>query len=118
MLFVFFFFFFFLMIRRPPRSTRYETLFPYTTLFRSRQRAVPDGDVAVLESGLRDGGGPERLRLHRFAQVDHHLAPRALQSGEMLERGLAARYDAVTRLARVGHAVDGVEQLAHRRHRG
>src|SRR6266496_5299157 len=30
--FVFFFFFFFLMIRRPPRST----LFPYTTLFRSR----------------------------------------------------------------------------------
>src|SRR6266404_7082631 len=32
-----FFFFFFLMIRRPPRST----LFPYTTLFRSRAR-VPD----------------------------------------------------------------------------
>src|SRR6516225_11230586 len=30
----FFFFFFFLMIRRPPRST----LFPYTTLFRSRTR--------------------------------------------------------------------------------
>src|SRR5216683_4993355 len=32
MVFFFFFFFFFLMIRRPPRST----LFPYTTLFRSR----------------------------------------------------------------------------------
>src|SRR6266513_3309585 len=31
------FFFFFLMIRRPPRST----LFPYTTLFRSRDRSVP-----------------------------------------------------------------------------
>src|SRR3546814_3761897 len=29
-------FFFFLMIRRPPRSTRTDTLFPYTTLFRSR----------------------------------------------------------------------------------
>src|SRR3546814_1873364 len=28
--------FFFLMIRRPPRSTRTDTLFPYTTLFRSR----------------------------------------------------------------------------------
>src|SRR3546814_12522158 len=26
------------MIRRPPRSTRTDTLFPYTTLFRSRQR--------------------------------------------------------------------------------
>src|SRR5210317_2555191 len=29
--------FFFLMIRRPPRSTPYPTLFPYTTLFRSLQ---------------------------------------------------------------------------------
>src|SRR3546814_9648293 len=32
---VFFVLFFFLMIRRPPRSTRTDTLFPYTTLFRS-----------------------------------------------------------------------------------
>src|SRR3546814_15106312 len=31
--------FFFLMIRRPPRSTRTDTLFPYTTLFRSSVRA-------------------------------------------------------------------------------
>src|SRR3546814_5179300 len=31
----FFYVFFFLMIRRPPRSTRTDTLFPYTTLFRS-----------------------------------------------------------------------------------
>src|SRR3546814_18305021 len=30
---------FFLMIRRPPRSTRTDTLFPYTTLFRSVRRA-------------------------------------------------------------------------------
>src|SRR3546814_2398418 len=34
---------FFLMIRRPPRSTRTDTLFPYTTLFRShRWRTVGD----------------------------------------------------------------------------
>src|SRR3546814_12414503 len=32
-------FFFFLMIRRPPRSTRTDTLFPYPTLFRSRTTA-------------------------------------------------------------------------------
>src|SRR3546814_8997404 len=32
---------FFLMIRRPPRSTRTDTLFPYTPLFRSGR--VPDG---------------------------------------------------------------------------
>src|SRR3712207_46894 len=35
--------FFFLMIRRPPRST----LFPYTTLFRSREGAMVAGAVAV-----------------------------------------------------------------------
>src|SRR3546814_7317982 len=35
--------FFFLMIRRPPRSTRTDTLFPYTTLFRSRPG---DGEFA------------------------------------------------------------------------
>src|SRR3546814_16201921 len=34
------FVFFFLMIRRPPRSTRTDTLFPYTTLFRSSVDAV------------------------------------------------------------------------------
>src|SRR3546814_15595182 len=34
-LFLLLYCFFFLMIRRPPRSTRTDTLFPYTTLFRS-----------------------------------------------------------------------------------
>src|SRR3546814_18759349 len=33
---------FFLMIRRPPRSTRTDTLFPYTTLFRSDGRGAAD----------------------------------------------------------------------------
>src|SRR2546425_5910509 len=37
-----FFFFFFLMIRRPPRST----LFPYTTLFRSRRVIVETGQLS------------------------------------------------------------------------
>src|SRR3546814_15359161 len=36
------FIFFFLMIRRPPRSTRTDTLFPYTTLFRSPAARVAD----------------------------------------------------------------------------
>src|SRR3546814_3645600 len=34
------YYFFFLMIRRPPRSTRTDTLFPYTTLFRSALPAI------------------------------------------------------------------------------
>src|SRR3546814_6032697 len=39
-------FFFFLMIRRPPRSTRTDTLFPYTTLFRSAVGADEGMDLA------------------------------------------------------------------------
>src|SRR3546814_20624480 len=38
---------FFLMIRRPPRSTRTDTLFPYTTLFRSRLRNAPHRTLAL-----------------------------------------------------------------------
>src|SRR3546814_14270486 len=41
---------FFVMIRRPPRSTRTDTLFPYTSLFRSASRLPFDGTEAV--SGL------------------------------------------------------------------
>src|SRR3546814_13583869 len=37
---------FFLMIRRPPRSTRTDTLFPYPTLFRS-SRGAPAGETAL-----------------------------------------------------------------------
>src|SRR3546814_13673957 len=46
--------FFFLMIRRPPRSTRTDTLFPYTTLFRSSGK-VP---CAIHVSPEALGGGP------------------------------------------------------------
>src|SRR3546814_17340998 len=40
------------MIRRPPRSTRTDTLFPYTTLFRSER----DADVRAKLRGVRAGG--------------------------------------------------------------
>src|SRR3546814_2581649 len=39
---------FFLMIRRPPRSTRTDTLFPYTTLFRSHRRI----DIGIAAADL------------------------------------------------------------------
>src|SRR3546814_13710939 len=43
-----FFLFFFLMIRRPPRSTRTDTLFPYTTLFRSIVTPIVTSLVAAV----------------------------------------------------------------------
>src|SRR3546814_13698132 len=56
---------FFLMIRRPPRSTRTDTLFPYTTLFRSRR-----------------GGG----RQGHDADAGHDRLPRA-RGGVVLQPG-------------------------------
>src|SRR5436190_1422211 len=80
-------------------------------------RAVPHGDVSVLESGLYDRLGPfERLGLHPLADVDHHLAPRALQCREVLEGGLSASHDSGDRLRGVGDAGDGIEELAHGKH--
>src|SRR3546814_7600078 len=67
------------MIRRPPRSTRTDTLFPYTTLFRSlehlfvrpfgRER-LPGAHLAELRApvalaGLREAGVEEGGELHR-----------------------------------------------------
>src|SRR3546814_10222639 len=41
---------FFLMIRRPPRSTRTDTLFPYTTLFRSKCSSSPPTATSACTS--------------------------------------------------------------------
>src|SRR3546814_19920195 len=58
--------FFFLMIRRPPRSTRTDTLFPYTTLFRSAafdEGAYRHGDLTPVYFGsaLKDFGVAELI---------------------------------------------------------
>src|SRR3546814_1507055 len=60
--------FFFLMIRRPPRSTRTDTLFPYTTLFRS--------DIAAL--------GHQHDAQILGALVAHILQDRQLLVGDQL----------------------------------
>src|SRR3546814_3084160 len=62
------------MIRRPPRSTRTDTLFPYTTLFRSdparavlpvdRDDAQPDRDRRAAAVRRIDGGGADRSEEH------------------------------------------------------
>src|SRR3546814_1112855 len=53
---------FFLLIRRPPRSTRTDTLFPYTTLFRSARlcRSVPCG----RDRGARPRDDPRHAAAH------------------------------------------------------
>src|SRR6266404_8858971 len=55
---MYFFFFFFLMIRRPPRST----LFPYTTLFRSRRPRGSAPSTGHDARGTEDADGAEHRR--------------------------------------------------------
>src|SRR3546814_4223805 len=50
------------MIRRPPRSTRTDTLFPYTTLFRSQRRTLGQRNAGPTGNDLHHGVERRRLR--------------------------------------------------------
>src|SRR3546814_12965336 len=60
------------MIRHPPRSTRTDTLFPYTTLFRSRET-------------------PLKTRSHPRAVVDHHVDRRHVEAQQCVKLSLTNR---------------------------
>src|SRR3546814_12019915 len=92
------------MIRRPPRSTRTDTLFPYTTLFRSLREHGPE----VLD--------PHRLvALERRVEVRHHADQPAAARSVGLQRGRGGLFVAGAERARptvvelVAGAVSGEE---------
>src|SRR3546814_5265284 len=58
------------MIRRPPRSTRTDTLLPYTTLFRSACAAGKGPAVLVNVSGFKDRAGRMKLELYPATEAD------------------------------------------------
>src|SRR3546814_20082433 len=61
-IFSFYYLYFFLMIRLPPRSTRTDTLFPYTTLFRSYCNAVHQLLTRITADRAIELERPELLR--------------------------------------------------------
>src|SRR3546814_4505770 len=67
---------FFLMIRRPPRSTRTDTLFPYTTLFRSRgsYRRIDRYGCSLHEGRTDLASGGARNRLCSRARSEEHTS--------------------------------------------
>src|SRR3546814_14974278 len=83
------------MIRRPPRSTRTDTLFPYTTLFRS--------------SGALEGDDLGAVLLGQLAVVDGALDAAHRHAGEILPLGEAALGQDVG----AGGVVAGVDDLHH-----
>src|SRR3546814_4937925 len=88
--------FIFLMIRRPPRSTRTDTLFPYTTLFRS---GAVDLDIA-------DRGDAARARSHVA------LVRVRRDRGRADQRRLADARQPAARISRAGHP----DRVAARHH--
>src|SRR3546814_8170593 len=121
------------MIRRPPRSTRTDTLFPYTPLFRSLgiaakrdsgEHARPQPAVPV---GQLDPHGERAAVGLRGRQDRDHPAGEAL-AGEARQRGAGILADPDIARARFGHRgiePDGAEpaylgeRLAHgERHAG
>src|SRR3546814_3938124 len=84
------------MIRLPPISTRTDTLFPYTTLFRSaehRRQRVAQADARARWRTIRAAGG--------VADAAHRLAHAA-------EAGLAGKGTGLAEPADVGHHQAGV----------
>src|SRR3546814_19471285 len=75
---------FFLMIRRPPRSTRTDTLFPYTTLFRSDVARALHPNPGTLSGGLCAavlsvwGNADGQQALSVSAQRQHECADRSV----------------------------------------
>src|SRR3546814_2396956 len=98
--------YFFLMIRRPPRSTRTDTLFPYTTLFRSeyarhqsermhrlrrlRTRMPGRGDPARHRKRPREVAGSEHQVQRRMAE--HHGQERSEEHTSELQSLMRISY--------------------------
>src|SRR3546814_8080203 len=85
------------MIRRPPRSTRTDTLFPYTTLFRSRGHQQRDRS----ERHRQDAA--EELQVHREGEDEDR------EGGDKIDAGAVRRSEEHTSelqsLMRISYAV-------------
>src|SRR3989441_7906706 len=105
--------FFFLMIRRPPRST----LFPYTTLFRSRRGSFRVADQArELLDGLT-GAPRDRLRTLTAERVldDEERQPRDPEGAELADREALERSRPDQPRGRAGlRQLDGVVETPRR----
>src|SRR3546814_14682108 len=62
------------MLRRPPRSTRTDTLFPYTTLFRSQRRLREAAVLLIERIGFHEHFGHDSTLSWRLKKTGRHVA--------------------------------------------
>src|SRR3546814_9744849 len=93
------FYFFFLMIRRPPRSTRTDTLFPYTTLFRSWRPGLAElahgflhVDSVPVDDGVEGETEDPELLLLALTQRASDFAPRSEEHTSELQSLMRISY--------------------------
>src|SRR3546814_13745992 len=86
--------FFFLMIRRPPRSTRTDTLFPYTTLFRSRATVPgdPGAFAAAIVTDERRAISKKTTEALRVSGLAHIVAARSEEHTSELQSLMRISY--------------------------
>src|SRR3546814_14578565 len=108
---VIFFCLFFLMLRRPPSSTRPDTLFPYTTLFRSREAPCRPRRDAPRRGALRVGGAAVagRRSLRGRPRARRHRLPGAPPRGPRSEEHTSE----LQSLMRISYAVFCLKKKTH-----
>src|SRR3546814_2329400 len=109
-------YFFFLMIRRPPRSTRTATLFPYTTLFRSYD-ALAETEMprrASVRDRQCDGGvaGHAELGVHRGRRAS---GPRQVEACGRAEIRSEEHTSELQSLMRISYAVFCLKKKQHQK---
>src|SRR3546814_6459064 len=107
------------MIRRPPRSTRTDTLLPYTTLFRSgRGAAEEDRSRRHAQAGAGQGAAGVRQaapdvadvgRSHRRAQLSRLAGRRAMEKAQRSEEHTSE----LQSLMRISYAVFCLKKKKH-----
>src|SRR3546814_9489311 len=76
------------MIRRPPRSTRTVTLFPYTTLFRSRKSVDPGASALIRPDGTVGSFSMRELE----AELGVPWTPGAFVTGKPVDKEMVRGY--------------------------
>src|SRR3546814_4194503 len=96
------------MIRRPPRSTRTDTLFPYTTLFRSRCRQArmqADVDRDAQRSGPAFGRADRGRRPVETTDARAHVATTGEKGGQCRHGRSEEHTSELQSLMRISYAV-------------